>query len=55
MRTEMKLLTFDTGISQLLATVGERDEHLAVLRAEPAAGQLSSAAFDRSSMKAEKG
>ena len=38
MRNEMKLLTFDTGISQLLATVGERDKHLAVLRAEPAAG-----------------
>ena len=38
MRNEMKLLTFDTGISQLLATAEERDKHLAVLKAEPAAG-----------------
>ncbi|MBK7082382.1 MAG: PIN domain-containing protein [Betaproteobacteria bacterium] len=37
MRNGMKLLTFDTGIGQLLATSDERDRHLAILRAEPAA------------------
>jgi hypothetical protein len=33
MRNGMKLLTFDTGIGQLLASANERDHHLAILRA----------------------
>lgn len=35
-RNGMRLLTFDTGIGQLLATADERGKYLAVLRAEPA-------------------
>ncbi len=41
MRNGMKLLTFDAGIGQLLATADERARHLAMLGAEPAAGGRS--------------
>jgi toxin-antitoxin system PIN domain toxin len=34
-RNRMRLVTFDTGIGQLLPTADERDKHLAMLRAEP--------------------
>lgn len=34
-RNRMRLVTFDTGIGQLLATADEREKHLAMLRVEP--------------------